>query len=151
MFNGELVQFGTPEEIFNRPKNPRVADFMGATNLLKGQLKSKSKLETAAGTLELAQEPMQAAGSSVTATIRPEHINLSLSASGPNHTKAVIQEAVYYGGIVSYNVLIGSLVLNVKDRSTRRFQVGEEVMLELDKEHLWVFPETESEFFKERK
>ncbi len=141
MFKGELVQFGTPEDIFNRPINPKVADFMGATNLISGHLKSKTRLETEVGSLDLAQQPSQVEGSKVIATIRPEHIDLNTETKGPNQFKALIKEAVYYGGIVSYKVQSGLLSLNVKDRSTRRFKVGEEVMLELAKEHLWVFPE----------
>ena len=30
MFDGNLVQFGTPEEIFNRPRTSRIADFHGS-------------------------------------------------------------------------------------------------------------------------
>ena len=40
MFAGEMVQYGTPEEIFNHPKNPEIADFMGATNLIHGVVHS---------------------------------------------------------------------------------------------------------------
>ena len=46
MFDGEIVQFGTPEDIFNHPVNARVADFMGATNLIKGKLLSKTSTES---------------------------------------------------------------------------------------------------------
>lgn len=144
IFDGELVQFDSPEAIFNRPKTPKVADFMGATNLIEGRLKTRTLLETSAGSFELVQVPSQKEGASVTATIRPEHIDIDMSreAKRSNQIPALIKEAVYYGGIVSYRAQVGSLSLNVKDRSTRRFQVGEEVMLELAKEHLWIFPET---------
>ncbi len=140
IFDGELVQFGTPEEIFNRPANAQVADFMGATNIIKGTLKSKSILETDAGTLSLSQAPSQTEGSTVTATIRPEHIDLSKDAPQANALSATITEAIYYGGIVSYMVESAGLKLNIKDRSTRRFDVGEEVSVHLGQDHIWVFP-----------
>jgi putative spermidine/putrescine transport system ATP-binding protein len=144
MFDGDLIQFGTPEDIFNRPKNPRVADFMGATNLIRGTLKSKSvqecSLETSLQTFHILHSPIQNVGDSAVATIRPEHIEF-VNSDGDNQFKANILEAVYYGGMVNYRVQAGELLLQIKDRSTRRFSVGEEVTLRLAPEHLWIFPE----------
>ncbi len=140
IFDGELVQFGTPEEIFNRPANTRVADFMGATNIIIGTLNNKNLLETEAGSLSLSQSALQANGTTVTATIRPEHIDLSKDSAEKNAFSATITEAIYYGGIVSYRVQSGGLKLNIKDRSTRRFDVGEEVSVHLGEDHIWIFP-----------
>lgn len=140
IFDGELVQFGTPEAIFNRPANAKVADFMGATNIINGTLKTKHVLETPAGTLSLSQAPKQSEGSTVAATIRPEHIDLGTPPDKTNTLNATVTEAVYYGGIVSYKVQSDALELNVRDRSTRRFEVGEEVSVHLGEEHIWVFP-----------
>ncbi len=145
MFDGNLVQFGTPEEIFNRPKNPRVADFMGATNLIHGTLKSKSgqecHLETSLQILHILHSPRQNVGDSVVATIRPEHIEF-VNSEAENSLKATILEAVYYGGMINYKVRSGELLLQIKDRSTHRFAVGEDVYVRLSPEHLWIFPET---------
>jgi putative spermidine/putrescine transport system ATP-binding protein len=150
MFDGKLVQFGTPEEIFNRPKTPRIADFMGATNMITGHLIEKgansSTIETTAGALRVDYVPPQPRGVSVLATIRPEHIDLN-PPSGPadnNLFSARIVSAVYYGGTLSYQVQAGDLKLQIKDRSMRRFSEGEEVKVRLDPQHLWIFPETES-------
>jgi len=146
MFDGEIVQFGTPEEIFNHPVNTTVADFMGATNLIEGTIASKgnqgTSLETTAGLLQLVHEPPQAIGETVTATVRPEHIDMLPldGALAENRFRGKILDAVYYGGSLSYNVQAEGFTLQVRDRSTRRFSVGEEVMLHFDKEHLWIFP-----------
>jgi putative spermidine/putrescine transport system ATP-binding protein len=145
MFDGNLEQFGTPEEIFNRPRTPRIADFMGATNLIKGTLvkkeTSESLLETPLKTFRVGHVAMQSVGIRVTATIRPEHIEFTDHPNAENSFTAKILEAVYYGGIVNYKVQSGELTLQIKDRSTRRFLVGEEVRILLAKEHLWIFPE----------
>lgn len=149
IFDGNLVQFGTPEDIFNRPTNPRVADFMGATNLISGRLTGKAQdictVTTPVGTFEVAQIPPQAIGAPVTATVRPEHIHIDNEQPplpGANTLKGTIIDAVYYGGILSYQIQAGTLSLNVKDRSTRRFVPGEEVVLSLARDNLWIFPET---------
>jgi putative spermidine/putrescine transport system ATP-binding protein len=144
MFDGNLEQFGTPEEIFNRPRTPRIADFMGATNLIKGTLLAKeaseSILEAPSQTFRVGHVPAQRIGNTVTATIRPEHIEFTDTHGAENSFTATILEAVYYGGTVNYKVQAGELPLQIKDRSTRRFLVGEEVKIQLAKEHLWIFP-----------
>ncbi len=145
MFDGNLEQFGTPEEIFNHPKTPRIADFMGATNLIKGTLRSKegseSILETPVTTFRIGHLAPQNVGAGVTATIRPEHIEFTDDSNLDNTFGATIREAVYYGGTVNYKVQAGELMLQIKDRSTRRFLVGEEVKIQLAKDHMWIFPE----------
>jgi putative spermidine/putrescine transport system ATP-binding protein len=145
MFDGTLEQFGTPEEIFSRPRTPRIADFMGATNLIKGTLLSKAEdesvLETPLKTFRVGHGTKQNVGTRVTATIRPEHIEFA-EANGENTFTATILETVYYGGMVNYKVQAGELLLQIKDRSTRRFTVGENVAIKLAAKHLWIFPET---------
>jgi putative spermidine/putrescine transport system ATP-binding protein len=145
MFDGRLEQVGTPEEIFNHPKNPRIADFMGTTNLLTGKLIAKeakeSVLETPFKTFLVGHLTSQSIGSYVTATIRPEHIEFTDNHSAENSCAATVLGAVYHGGMVHYKVQMGELSLQVKDRSTHRLLVGEKVNLRLAKEHMWIFPE----------
>jgi putative spermidine/putrescine transport system ATP-binding protein len=146
MFDGNLEQFGTPEEIFNRPRTPRIADFMGATNLIKGTLLAKegseSVLETPLKTFRVGHLGSQDIGTRVTATIRPEHIEFTNGPTAENSFTVTILEAIYYGGTVNYKVQAGQLLLQIKDRSTRRFLVGEEVRILLAKEQLWIVPST---------
>lgn len=147
MFDGRIVQFGTPTEVFNRPATPRVAEFMGATNLIEGDVTpgpgGAAVIEGPLG--RFAVEAGGAPGSERLATIRPEHIDLApvseRDPTAPNSFRATIDEAVYYGGIVSYYVRAGPATLTVRDRSTRHLGSGEEVVVRLPSEHLWIFPE----------
>jgi putative spermidine/putrescine transport system ATP-binding protein len=145
MMDGSLEQVGTPETIFNRPKSARVAEFMGTTNLLTGKLIAKgvceSVLETSFKTFHIGHATSQGIGTTVTATIRPEHIEFTDDYSGENSFVATIRDVVYHGGMVGYKVQVGETSLHLKDRSTRRFVVGEEVNLKLPEEHVWIFPE----------
>ncbi len=38
MTEGEIVQFGTPREIYEYPKNRFVADFIGPVNVFEGRI-----------------------------------------------------------------------------------------------------------------
>lgn len=149
MFGGTLVQFGPPEEVFNRPQTPKVADFMGATNLIEGQLQSTHPsggvLQTPIGTMQVEQPTAHPVGSTVLATIRPEHIDLleghSTLSSTPNTFPGTIGSVVYFGGAISYQVQVGAVVFKVMERSTRIFHTGQEVMVRLNPKSLWIFPE----------
>lgn len=148
MFGGKLVQFGPPEQVFNRPTNPKVADFMGATNLIEGQLAAKSAegsvFKTPIGDLQIQQPSEHPVGSTVLATIRPEHIDLleaTSAPSGPNLLRGTIGQTVYFGGVLSYQVQVGSTSFKVLERSTRVFQTGQEVIVRLNPKSLWIFPE----------
>src|SRR3981189_1413155 len=48
---GKVQQFGTPLEVYTRPANRMVADFMGLVNLLPGKVRD---VRNGAGTIELA-------------------------------------------------------------------------------------------------
>ena len=150
MFAGEIVQFGTPAEIFNHPRSPRVADFMGATNLLHGELGPSAGGTTSfradVGEFRASQASPGPQGARWQATIRPEHLELASPDSDrpslqANHFRARITEAIYYGGLVSYKVAAGDTLLTIRDRSTRQFPQGEEVVVHFDPAHLWIFPE----------
>jgi putative spermidine/putrescine transport system ATP-binding protein len=154
MFAGEIVQFGTPAEIFNHPRSPRIADFMGATNLLQGELgevtAGNTEFCTEAGAFRATQARPGPQGAHWRATIRPEHLELAeastdLQTLHPNRFRARITEAVYYGGLVSYKIAAGNMLLTVRDRSTRQFPQGEEVVVHFDPAHLWIFPEGSTE------
>ena len=81
MRQGQMVQVGTPEEVYGRPATRFVAEFVGEANLVEGELLSVSDgqavVRVAQGSsLRLATSPalIARAGSRVTAAIRPEDL-----------------------------------------------------------------------------
>jgi tungstate transport system ATP-binding protein len=81
LIDGELLQTGSVNDIFNQPQNKKVAEFVGIENIVEGVIKEKDnelvriaingKLLTAISNL--------AVGKSVHVLIRPEIIVFSLS------------------------------------------------------------------------
>lgn len=87
MNQGKIEQVGSPKQIYEQPRTPFVADFIGDTNLFPGRiLASGSSLQILTGTglkIVVQQEPTTAfSGSSeqVVVSVRPEKIHLSLDA-----------------------------------------------------------------------
>ena len=149
MFAGEMVQYGTPEEIFNHPKNPEIADFMGATNLIHGVVHSNkdNRVSVAIGNeiIQLNKSSNKEKSEEVTMTIRPEHMEFFVEGDPNlptgNTLVGTIEEAVYHGGTVSYYIKAGDLKLQSTQRSTVTFSESSKVLIHLPPEHLWIFPD----------
>jgi multiple sugar transport system ATP-binding protein len=88
---GKLRQLGSPREVFARPANTFVANFIGSTpmNLLPGTVASHG-VSVAGGSLPAATGSVPA-GAEVTVGIRPEYLTLSKGdVSGPTIRGSVV-------------------------------------------------------------
>ncbi|MTI10702.1 ABC transporter ATP-binding protein [Curvivirga aplysinae] len=72
MYQGEIVQMGTPSELYNRPVNSFVAEFFGDVNRIMCDIYD-NQVHTALGNFKL-ELPMESGSAEV--IIRPEAINL---------------------------------------------------------------------------
>jgi spermidine/putrescine transport system ATP-binding protein len=104
MNNGQIEQIGTPSDIYDRPRTPFVANFIGDTNLLPGRIDQTSptqvQVTTDTGLRVVAPTPHAAAAQGVVVSVRPEKINLSLSTPPPTHN--------CYSGQVSHLMYLGT-------------------------------------------
>jgi spermidine/putrescine transport system ATP-binding protein len=91
MSHGMLLQVGPPREIYNRPVNRFVADFIGETNFLPAVAQG--------GVLRLPSGELLGEGTgtgAVTVAIRPEQIRLT-EAGEPGAISATVEGATYLG------------------------------------------------------
>jgi iron(III) transport system ATP-binding protein len=84
MNGGRIAQIGTPQEIYERPADPFVADFIGTTNFLPARVVGTARpgaralLELADGQrLEVVAERAASEGSRVTLAYRPEQMRIA--------------------------------------------------------------------------
>jgi putative spermidine/putrescine transport system ATP-binding protein len=89
VFNqGRLEQFGTPSEVYDRPRSLFVNSFVGTANLLQGKLVrlngGTADVALAIGGEIATRAPSEslAVGEAVTVCVRPEHLRISTDASG---------------------------------------------------------------------
>lgn len=114
MRGGKIEQIGTPTEIYERPKTPFVADFIGDTNLFQGRIESaeSSSLQIVTGNgLKLFVQPIDSVdiggkGTEVVVSVRPEKIHLSLYAPAveTNTFEGRLAHVMYLGTHVHYLV-----------------------------------------------
>ncbi len=89
--SGRLLQVGSPEEVYEAPSDPFVANFIGIMNFLKGRMETDGAF-TAEGHSLLPGAPAKA-GLALLA-VRPEHVTLSADGEG---LAGVISDIAYHG------------------------------------------------------
>ena len=104
MSKGKVRQMGTPVEIYERPANRFVADFIGESNFLEGKIKTLSKNEACVIVPELNAEltglPVSeglVAGEDVIVSIRPEKVHIADEGSNQNSFQGKVANTVYIG------------------------------------------------------
>jgi iron(III) transport system ATP-binding protein len=120
MSQGRLEQVGTPEDIYERPERVFVADFIGAANLIKGEVKSGRFVAVNGGNLPLPDKPTDGPG---TLLIRPEHVVLSAGGGVPG----VIANHFYAGVNRRYRIVtqaFGDLIVDTAGRHDEGSAVG---------------------------
>ena len=106
-YDGEIEQIGTPKEIYENPKSSFVANFVGQTNLFKGQV-SDNKLKVAElGSLVI---PGQSSSKEALLSVRPEKILIEKDTVNgyDNHLAGIVESVIYHGRSTQYNVRLAN-------------------------------------------
>ena len=136
--DGRLQQIGSPEEIYRRPSNAWVAEFIGLSNFIPGTVAGREDgrlvVRTVAGTFTCAGEA--AAGSDVLICVRPEALHFD--EIHPNRLRGTVRERVYLGNLVDYRVEgPGGLQLRVQADPSRAVAPGGTIALSFDPSAAW--------------
>ena len=114
MSDGLVQQVGDPVEIYERPHNRFVADFIGETNFIEGQVAEVGVDQAMVALGEGVQIPARSLdalspGQSVTVAVRPEKISLDHTApTNGVSIPAIVDEAVYIGTDTRFTVRIAN-------------------------------------------
>lgn len=123
---GRVVQVGSPREVYRRPVNRFVAEFLGETNFIPGRVVERTReeivVETKFGRLAAAPGALPAAGE-VLLSIRPESFRPA-AGGGEQSLRGRLVETVYLGDVAQHvvelapGVNIRSAQLNPADAFT---------------------------------
>jgi iron(III) transport system ATP-binding protein len=142
MHQGRLQQCGPPRDVYARPANRTVADFMGLVNLLPGRVAvaagDASTVTLAGATLGVALPPDARDGQTVQLAIRPESIRLApfpdAAAAAPRDAVvAKVAEVTFLGNLTDCHVTLddGTRV-RVQADPGATFDVGQRVLVRVD-------------------
>ncbi|GMA27216.1 ABC transporter ATP-binding protein [Arenivirga flava] len=153
VMNGGLIeQFGTPADIYERPRTRFVADFIGRANLFEASVAAASgtgsKGETVyridvpgIGTSEAIGEA-GLEGSQRTVLVRPHRVQVELGAQ-PGGLTGTIENVSYTGDALGYSIRLGDVLLQV-ERHTADGTIparGEQATVRWAAEDAYVLPE----------
>ena len=147
MDQGQILQVGTPTEIYERPATEFVARFVGVVNFIGGDLTADAPeaatVATPFGPLIIrSMNGRFEAGKRVCLIVRPEAIRLRHreDAAGTNRLPGTIENAMYTGALIRYTVNVNGTRLTVDltdPRHTPTFHPGDRVTMILpDDPHL---------------
>ncbi|HXP94668.1 MAG TPA: ABC transporter ATP-binding protein [Candidatus Binatia bacterium] len=144
MDRGRLQQYGTPREVYRRPANRIVADFMGLVNLVPARVREaeggRGAVEAGPLQLAIALPAIARAGDRVDLAIRPESIRLTVpGGASAEAMRARIVEQSYLGNMNEYVVAVGDLRLRVQAGPEAEFAPGSEALMSVDAEQCNVF------------
>jgi spermidine/putrescine ABC transporter ATP-binding subunit len=149
---GRVMQIGTPQEIYERPANPFVVNFIGAVNVLAGRVTatdgdSWATLVTAGGlTLRARTDRPIREGEQINVAIRPEKIELLNGEAGsiPDVLVGTIEHLIYTGSTSTYHVMLsGGERITVEAQNLlgpTRHRPGDAVGVRLLPDNLFVMP-----------
>ena len=141
MNHGRIEQLGGPEEVYERPCNRFVADFIGESNFFEGTVIDRKEegwaLQTSSNLrIGIPRVDQLQMGDHLQLGIRPERIVFPGEGSLPsrfNLYEGVIEETTYVGEMIRFNIcLAGGEVLCVKKQNmvgTPKFQRGDRARL----------------------
>jgi spermidine/putrescine transport system ATP-binding protein len=119
MKDGQLLQVGTPEEIYERPANRFVADFIGQTNLLDGTVADPMTVVLENGT-RVAAASDHPAGTKVALSLRPERASLLPRGPEPADGAGIdgtVAGITYLGNALVYRVALDWMEVEVRDEN----------------------------------
>ncbi len=155
MDRGEIVQVGSPTEIYEYPTSKFVADFIGSVNMFEGRLIEdepnfvRIQVPELSCTIYVDHGISSAPGAAVWAAIRPEKIEISRQepSSKENRAKGVVHDIAYMGDLSVYLVQIDSgkmvqvTLPNTVRQINRRLSWDETVWLSWDASSPVILPQ----------
>lgn len=135
MHEGRIMQIGTPREIYERPSNRFVAEFIGSMNLIPGTVAApmdggRWRVQTPYGPITCAVPEDGRPGREVLVSVRPEDIVVGEGGGADQDAwDATIGQVVFLGESVDCRLNVGNLELRARLHPSFRMRRGERVRL----------------------
>ena len=110
MNQGRVEQIGTPDEVYERPVNRFVAEFMGKSNFLVGSVDADRRFQSQSGQVLAGDAGNCTTGVPALMSFRPERVQLRRAdvpvADGVNAVQGHIARVTYLGPLIEYRVAL---------------------------------------------
>ncbi|MBN2552095.1 MAG: ABC transporter ATP-binding protein [Spirochaetales bacterium] len=128
MDSGVIQQVGTPREIYQRPSNQFIADFIGTANFLEVDVRPEGVFLVGEPQLPLPLAKPQGKEGRMKLMVRPEEMRLSRAGGA---LEARVEQKMFLGDAVTYLLNIQGQILKAKSQQGEEFEVDERIYVEL--------------------
>ena len=132
MNEGKIQQIGTPEDIYNEPRNAFVADFIGESNIFNGMMTGKLRARFCGGEFECVDDYEE--GTHITAVVRPEDVELTDPELGV--IQGVVDSVMFKG--IRYEITIRSGKNEIVCQSVNSAKVGDRVGIRVQPDNIHI-------------
>jgi iron(III) transport system ATP-binding protein len=147
---GKIVEIGSPQDIYLRPKTRFAANFIGITNIIPGQMKGGeadvSKVQVPFGEIHCRANENAAGERKVLGLVRPESLQLStLAPASPiNVWAGEIKEKIFMGDFMDCEISCDGFSLRAKVDPYHDLAEGQKVFVWADPARCAVIPVSEA-------
>ena len=132
MSEGKIQQTGTPEDIYNEPKNAFVADFIGESNIFNGIMTGKLKARFCGGEFVCVDDVEE--GTHITAVVRPEDVIITSPEEGT--IRGTVSSVIFKG--MHYEITVMSGKSEMVIQSVKAAKVGDYVGMRVDPDNIHI-------------
>ena len=141
MSDGKILQMDTPENIYKKPNNIFVADFIGESNIFNGFVTGGNKVNFCDREFDYLENlPV---GTKIDAIIRPEHVKIvdekTGEKTGKNQMKGKVISCVFKGTYHEVTILIDDKV-ELFFQSLQKQEEGKEITIVIEEKHIHLIP-----------
>jgi iron(III) transport system ATP-binding protein len=143
MRNGEILQTGAPRAVYLEPRDAFVANFLGKTNLLEGEVIEKSgsdglgRVRTTWGTLPCAVPEDVALGAPATIGFRPEGVAIT-EQPGENQLVGRVATATFSGDAIEYRIDLDGAFVHARSDALVAYPEGARVFLRVSPRRCYI-------------
>ena len=149
MNEGEIIQYGTPFEVYESPVNAFVANFIGETNFFTGTVEKVEEeyfmLDTGRfGKIWFYKDMEVKIGQEIQVSLRPEKVKVTkekpIAPQGVkiNILEGIVDETIYLGSQTKYTVAVGDHYLQAFKQHVR-YLLDEVIITWKDRVYVWWF------------
>jgi putative spermidine/putrescine transport system ATP-binding protein len=150
MADGEIQQVGRPEELYQRPANRFVADFIGETNILPGEVTMGGSAASVAIAPDVEvrapSSRVWSKGDRAFLILRPECVRIGAAAQAcGNRMQGKVERVIYVGDASRIHVMLANgqaLIAKMQNSGpTRGIDSGDDIAIGWDSDSTWLVGE----------
>ena len=138
MDSGRIQQVGTPQDIYNEPRNAFVADFIGESNIVDGKMIKDYYVEFSGQKFDCLDKDF-AAGEAVDVVVRPEDVDIVEPQKGM--LKGVVTSVAFLG--VHYEIIVDIGGFKWMIQTTDEHFAGDSVGLYIEPDAIHIMKKSE--------